>query len=128
MKKAFIIITSIFLFGFKPSDKKVIASYISAPNDIAHIKLTLFDNYTFKFKMEMLGFNSKINSAGIWKENGNTYRLAYKTEKPNLNSLFDESYDANNDFEVIDENIVDIIDKKYPEMWNIYKTNKIYKN
>jgi cell division protease FtsH len=26
------------------------------------------------------------------------------------------------------ENIVDIIDRKYPEMWNIYKTNEIYKN
>jgi cell division protease FtsH len=26
------------------------------------------------------------------------------------------------------ENIVDIIDRKYPEMWNIYKTKKIYKN
>ena len=25
------------------------------------------------------------------------------------------------------ENIVDIIDKKYPEMWNIYKTKEIYK-
>lgn len=116
MKKAFILIATIFLVGFKQSDRKAIVSYKSDSNGTADIKLTLFDNNTFKFDMVMFEFNSKFNSTGIWKTNGNKIRLTYQTDKPDLKSLFDEQYDENNGFEVIDKTSVDI-NSQIKEIW-----------
>lgn len=116
MKKAFILITTIFLVGFKQSDRKAIVSYNSDSNGTADIKLTLFDNNTFKFNMEMFEFNSKFNSTGIWKTIGDKIRLTYQTDKPDLKSLFDEKYDENNGFQVIDKTSVDI-NSQNKEIW-----------
>jgi hypothetical protein len=112
--------------------------YLSGDNDLALIKLTLIPNGTFDFYMSIYPEPMQhsepesdiINANGIWSGNEKTVLLNFAERKKdtlNLNDLFDSNYKQGNEFNVVDQNTVEIdftLDKI--NIWGIgcYKTEK----
>lgn len=112
--------------------------YLSGDNGLALIRLTLIPNGTFDFYMDIYPQPMQdaepesdiISSNGIWSGNRKTVQLNFterKKDKLNLNDLFDSNYKEGNEFNVIDQNTIEIdysLDKL--NIWGIscYKSEK----
>jgi hypothetical protein len=93
--------------------------YLSRGNDFALIKLTLIPNGTFDFYMSIYPEPMQetetepdiIIANGLWNGNEKALLLNFTERKKdtlNLNELFDSNYKEGNEFNVIDENTVEI--------------------
>ena len=88
--------------------------YHSAPNGVADIKLTVWDNNTFNFYLRSLPqpmTNEKeetLNTSGNWTQVNNMLRLTFTANPTIVRAVFDTAYAGGNEFTVINDSIVDI--------------------
>lgn len=109
----------------KVTNAKVVQHYNSTANDLAEIYLKLFDNNTFELYFKSLDDDVSGKYAGDIQVNNSDILLKFGDKRPDLESLFDESYDHNNAFKVIDSRTVSI--KKSADIvfiWGVSCTKK----
>ena len=82
--------------------------YKAYSNSMADIYIKVYKNNTFELYFKSLDEEEEWYFEGTAYETNNSIILKFGTEKPELNALFDEQFDENNAFEVINSNEVSI--------------------
>lgn len=101
-------------------------SYKSLGNGVASISLVLFENETFKFDFKSIpqpGTDEKevkISEKGTYTSDGAWKTLQFKDPKFLLAAIFDTDYGSGKEFDVIDEEHVNIdTSKKSLSIWGV---------
>lgn len=96
--------------------------YNSAGNGSADINLKIFKNKTFDITINYLEEKITENYSGNIEETNNSNILYFKNYDVEVGQLFDDNYDYNNAFEVM-ENQNSVAINKYSEyiyIWGVY--------
>ncbi len=119
----------------KTATNALIKEFISAGNELANIELRMFNNKSFKMKMDFLpsmDMGSKLEKFdfnGTWELVNNKYELKFKGKHPDLNALFDNKLSPSKDIKILDERSFSFpADAKGIYIWGIYCPLKSIKN
>lgn len=98
----------------KAGGQNATISFRNADNGLAQIQLELLPDHRLDFFMETIpqpGTEERsefITAKGVWEKNDSAYVLTFRRRDLVLEALFDESYDSDNTFAVLNDSTVAI--------------------